>query len=49
MAWSVFGDSIKNWHALTEKDGLSSQYLYDMAIDGSTLALGSLHGIRYLL
>jgi murein DD-endopeptidase MepM/ murein hydrolase activator NlpD len=41
----VFGDSIKEWHALTEKDGLASQYLYDMAIDGSTMALGSLHGI----
>ena len=40
-----FGDSIKDWRALTEKEGLSSQYLYDIAIDGSTIALGSLHGI----
>jgi murein DD-endopeptidase MepM/ murein hydrolase activator NlpD/photosystem II stability/assembly factor-like uncharacterized protein len=37
-------DSIKDWHSLTEKDGLASQYLYDIAMKGDTIALGSLHG-----
>ena len=40
----VIFDDIKNWHSLTEKDGLPSQYLYDIAMRGDTIALGTLHG-----
>ncbi len=37
-------DSIKSWHALTEKDGLATQYIYDIVMRGDTIALGTLHG-----
>lgn len=37
-------DSIKDWHAITEKEGLASQYLYDIVMRADTVALGSLHG-----
>ena len=40
----VIFDDIKNWRSLTEKDGLPSQYLYDIAMRGDTIALGTLHG-----
>jgi photosystem II stability/assembly factor-like uncharacterized protein len=40
----VVFDSIFDWRAVTEKEGLASQYLYDMKIKGDTIALGSLHG-----
>ena len=41
----LFGNDINKWRALTEREGFSSQYLYDMAIDDQVLALGSLNGI----
>lgn len=37
-------DSITDWRAVTEKQGLASQYLYDIAVHGDTIALGTLHG-----
>lgn len=40
----VVFDSIADWHAVTENDGMGSQYIYDMKIAGDTIALGSLHG-----
>jgi hypothetical protein len=40
----VVFDSIADWHAITEKEGIASQYIYDMKVAGDTIALGSLHG-----
>jgi murein DD-endopeptidase MepM/ murein hydrolase activator NlpD len=40
----VIFDDIKKWRSATEKDGLPSQYLYDIAFKGDTIALGTLHG-----
>jgi murein DD-endopeptidase MepM/ murein hydrolase activator NlpD/photosystem II stability/assembly factor-like uncharacterized protein len=40
----IFEDSIQNWRAITEKEGLASQYIYDIASQGDTIALGTLHG-----
>ena len=40
----VVFDSIGDWRAITEKEGLASQYIYDMVIKGDTIALGTLHG-----
>lgn len=40
----VVFDSISDWRAVTENEGLASQYIYDMNIKGDTIALGSLHG-----
>ena len=37
-------DNIADWRVYTEKDGLSSQYIYDMKIKGDTIALGTLYG-----
>ena len=41
----VIFDDIANWHSCTEKEGLSSQYIYDMQINGDTILLGTLHGL----
>ena len=41
----VVFDSIADWRAITEKNGLSSQYIYDMKIKGDTVALGTLYGL----
>jgi photosystem II stability/assembly factor-like uncharacterized protein len=40
----VVFDSVKDWHSITENNGLASQYIYDMMIRGDTIALGTLHG-----
>jgi len=40
----VIFENIKEWSALDESDGLGSQYIYDMRIKNSDIALGSLHG-----
>ncbi len=40
----VMFDSIADWRAITDKEGLSSQYIYDMKVEGDTVALGTLHG-----
>ena len=40
----VVFDSLANWKSITEKNGLGSQYLFDMKIKGDTIALGTLHG-----
>jgi murein DD-endopeptidase MepM/ murein hydrolase activator NlpD len=40
----IFEDSIQAWRAITEKEGLASQYIYDMAVSGDMIALGTLHG-----
>jgi murein DD-endopeptidase MepM/ murein hydrolase activator NlpD len=40
----IFEDSIQTWRAITEKEGLASQYIYDIAVQGDTIALGTLHG-----
>ena len=40
----VIFDDIKKWHALTEHDGLPSQYIYDIVLKGDTISLGTLHG-----
>ncbi|HBC46381.1 MAG TPA: hypothetical protein DCZ43_04985 [candidate division Zixibacteria bacterium] len=40
----VIFDDIKKWRAVTEKEGLPSQYIYDIAFRGDTIALGTLHG-----
>ena len=40
----VIFDSIADWHAITEKERIGSQYIYDMKVAGDTIALGSLHG-----
>ncbi|MEE8417293.1 MAG: hypothetical protein V3S06_01375, partial [candidate division Zixibacteria bacterium] len=40
----VIFDSIADWRAIGEGDGIGSQYIYDMKITGDTIALGSLHG-----
>jgi len=40
----VYFDSIATWKSYTEKQGLGSQYIYDMKIKGDTIALGTLHG-----
>jgi hypothetical protein len=41
----VVFDSIGDWSAVTEKDGLASQYIYDIKIRGDIIALGTLHGL----
>lgn len=41
----VIFDDIKDWHALDEKNGIGSQYIYDMRIRGNTIALGTLYGL----
>ncbi len=40
----VFEDSIQAWRAITEKEGLASQYIYDITLRGDMIALGTLHG-----
>jgi len=40
----IFADSIQLWRAITEREGLASQYIYDIAVRGDTIALGTLHG-----
>jgi murein DD-endopeptidase MepM/ murein hydrolase activator NlpD len=40
----IFEDSIQAWRSITEKEGLASQYIYDIASHGDTIALGTLHG-----
>ncbi len=40
----VVFDSIADWRAITEEEGIGSQYIYDMKVTGDTIALGSLHG-----
>ncbi len=40
----VIFDDILKWHSITEKEGLASQYIYDIAMKGDTIALGTLHG-----
>lgn len=40
----VIYDDILKWRSITEKEGLASQYIYDIAMSGDTIALGTLHG-----
>jgi len=40
----VVFDSIADWRAITELQGIGSQYIYDMLIRGQVIALGTLHG-----
>lgn len=40
----VMFDSIADWRAITGREGISSQYIYDMKIKGDTVVLGTLHG-----
>jgi murein DD-endopeptidase MepM/ murein hydrolase activator NlpD len=41
----VYFGGIQGWQAITEKDGLASQYIYDIDIVENLIALGTLHGV----
>ncbi len=40
----VVFDSITDWRAYTERDGLGSQYLYDIKVEDQRISAGTLHG-----